>query len=86
MVTSGEGLVRTVSVREARQRLRMLLDEARDGEEVIIVRRGRPVARLGPPTHVARRLPDLAGFRASIRVRGAPLSVEVIRARREARS
>ena len=76
----------TVTVKEARQRLRELLDRARTGEEVTIVRRGKPVARLVPPVRTPIPLPDLSEFRASIRVRGAPLSEEVAKGRREARS
>lgn len=37
-----------VSVYEAKTRLSALLDLAQKGEEVIITRHGRPVARLGP--------------------------------------
>ena len=76
----------TVTVKEARQKLRELLDRARAGEEITIVRRGKPVARLLPPVRTPVPLPDLSEFRASIQVRGAPLSEEVRKARREARS
>jgi prevent-host-death family protein len=38
----------TVGVFEARNRLTALLDEVENGGEVIITRRGRPIARLAP--------------------------------------
>jgi prevent-host-death family protein len=38
----------TVSVREAREKLARLLDSVAAGEEVVILRRGQPVARLVP--------------------------------------
>ena len=38
----------TVGVFEAKNRLTALLDEVEDGGEVIITRRGRPIARLTP--------------------------------------
>ena len=38
----------TVGVFEAKNRLTALLDEVEGGGEVIITRRGRPVARLSP--------------------------------------
>ncbi len=38
----------TVGVFEAKNRLTALLDEVENGGEIIITRRGRPIARLGP--------------------------------------
>jgi prevent-host-death family protein len=40
--------MRSVSAREANQSFSKLLARVAAGEEVIITRRGRPVARLGP--------------------------------------
>ncbi len=40
--------MRTVSAREANQQFSRLLGEVADGEEVVITRRGRPVATLAP--------------------------------------
>ncbi len=40
--------MRTVGVFEAKNRLTALLDEVEGGGEVLITRRGRPVARLVP--------------------------------------
>jgi prevent-host-death family protein len=40
---------------EAKNRLSELLERAERGEEVIITRRGRPVAKLVPATHDADR-------------------------------
>ncbi len=76
----------TVSIREARKRLSELVAAAERGESVTITRRGRKVARLGPVApEGGRRLPDLSEFRASIRVRGKPLSETVIALRDEER-
>jgi prevent-host-death family protein len=78
--------MRRVSVAEARRTLRALLDEVSAGHEVLVVRRGQEVARLVPPKPSRRRrLPPLASFRASIRVKGEPMSGLVVRARRESR-
>lgn len=56
-----------VSVREARERLAHLLDTVASGEEVIIVRRGKPAARL---TTVRKPrwqgFPDRSALRASL--------------------
>ena len=76
----------TVGIREARKRLSELVAAAERGESVTITRRGRKVARLGPVApEGGRRLPDLSEFRASIRVRGKPLSETVIALRDEER-
>jgi prevent-host-death family protein len=77
--------MKTVSVVEARRRLKSLLDEVSSGRPVSVVRRGREVARLLPPKPGAGRLPPMGSFRASVRVKGAPVSRTLIRARREAR-
>lgn len=78
--------MRTVSIAEARRNLKALLDEVSSGREITLIRRGKEVARLVPPAgQTLRRLPALGAFRRSIRVTGAPMSREVLRARREAR-
>jgi prevent-host-death family protein len=40
--------VREVGAFEAKSKLGQLLDQVEHGEEIVITRRGRPVARLGP--------------------------------------
>jgi prevent-host-death family protein len=77
--------MKTVSVAEARRRLKAILDEVSSGQQVSVMRRGREVARLVPPARGGRRLPALGSFRASIRVTGEPVSRTVVRARRDAR-
>ncbi len=71
-----------VSVKDARRQFRALLNRVTAGEEVVIQRRGRDVARMVPPVRQSPRLPDLSGFRASLRVTGEPLSAVVARARK----
>ena len=67
-----------VNVKEARNKISALLDITQKGGEVLISRRGKKVARLVPAADVEKRLPDLSAFRASISVKGAPLSRTVI--------
>ena len=51
-------MVTTVNVYEAKTRLSALLNLVEAGEEVIIARNGRPIARLGPLTNkVPNRVP-----------------------------
>ncbi len=72
-------------MRDARAGLPALLSRVARGEEIVIERRGKAAARLVPPARVRMPLPDLAAFRASIRVTGEPTSAAVIKARREER-
>ena len=74
-----------VTIREMRSNLRALIERAEAGEEIVILRRGRKVARLVPPPREPARFPDLTAFRASIALKGEPVSDTVIRQRREAR-
>ena len=70
-----------VNVKEARDYIGKLLDRTEKGEEILISRRGKKVARLVPVDVLKKRLPDLGAFRASIAVRGAALSQTVIDSR-----
>lgn len=74
-----------ISVKEARVRLSDLLKRAEKGEEVLLFRRGKKVARLVPVKIVQRTLPSLKEFRASIRIKGQPLSMAVLTNREEER-
>ncbi len=74
-----------VSVREAREDFRRLLDEVEAGSEVVVLRRGVEVARFIRPERKVPPLPDLSDFRASIKLRGKPLSQCIQEARRSSR-
>ncbi len=67
-----------INVKEARNKISALLDITQKGGEVLISRRGKKVARLVPAADAEKRLPDLSVFRASIAVKGGPLSRTVI--------
>jgi prevent-host-death family protein len=59
-----------VSAREANQQFSKLLQRAVAGEEVVITRRGKPVAKLVPVTHGradADREREIAAFIAHLR-------------------
>ena len=76
---------RKVSVREARRHFRLLLDQIQAGDEVLVLRRGIEVGRIVRPEQKKAPLPDLSAFRASIRLRGKPLSQEIAEARKRSR-
>ena len=73
-----------VNVKEARGNFSSLLDRVERGEEIIIKRRGKKIARLISPEN-NKVLPSLQNFRASIKLTGDPLSKTVIDLRNEER-
>jgi len=74
-----------VSVKEARDNLKTLLDRVESGEEILILRRGKEVARLVPASQSVERLPSLREFRKSVKLQGKPMSRVVIEERRRER-
>jgi len=78
--------VKTAGIRQARQELSAILEEVRRGREVVLTDRGRPVARIVPPLQdSARPLSSRRRFRASIRLKGQPLSETVVHEREDRR-
>lgn len=73
-----------ISMKDARQRFRELLDRVEQGEEIIVLRRGRPVARFVPLEEKGRRLPALDGFRQTIGTTGTS-SALLVRKERDSR-
>lgn len=71
-----------INVYEAKTQLSRLLERAEAGEEIIITRHGRPVARLGPiPKRTApRRLGSLKGKIRTHKDFDAPLPEEILSA------
>jgi prevent-host-death family protein len=74
-----------INVKEARAKFSSLLNQVKDGDEVIIRRRGKEVARLLPPSGQGKRLPRLSDFRRSIRLKDEPLSETIRKGRKEER-
>lgn len=66
-----------INVREARSRLSDLLNRVENGEEVVIKRRGKKIARLVPNERIGQ-LPSLKDFRADIFLSGVPMSQMVV--------
>lgn len=56
----------TVNVRETRDRISQLLDVVAAGEEVIILRRGQPAARLVRADESPVRFPDRSSLRQAL--------------------
>jgi prevent-host-death family protein len=58
----------TVNIHAAKTHLSRLVERASGGEEIIIARAGKPLARLGPLTLARRRRSGL--LKGRIRIRG----------------
>ena len=56
----------TISVAETKSHLSELLNRVARGEEIVITRRGRPVARLMPVSSAKRPVSSLAEFRSHV--------------------
>ena len=77
--------MKEVTITAARRRLGALLDEVLAGEEIILVRRGRPLARLVSIREDEKRLPSLEDFRRSIELRGPTLGEDLAATRTDER-
>ena len=73
-----------VNVKESRSNLSSLLDRVERGEEILIKRRGKKIARLVSSEN-NKLLPSLQNFRVSIKSTGDPLSKIVTDLRNEER-
>ncbi len=74
-----------ISAKEARGKLSSLLKKVEKGDEIVVVRRGKQVARLIPFQRKEKHLPQLREFRASIKIKGKPISATISNSRGEAR-
>jgi len=72
------------NVREAKAKLSSYLSQVEQGEEVMIVRRGKPVAILKAVEQTAH-LPSMKAFREKMRVKVPSASETIIRMREESR-
>jgi prevent-host-death family protein len=72
----------SIPLAEAKAHLSQVLDRVEAGEELVITRRGKPVARVVPVQQAVVPLPSLAAFRAQF-PKMQRSSTEVIRAIRD---
>ena len=73
-----------VGIKQARQELPDLIDRAEAGEEIMITRQGKPVAKLVAAPKNLKALPSLAQFRREIGRSGTPV-IQLLREERNAR-
>jgi len=77
--------MKKVQVNQVREQLAKYLAEAEHGEEIIITKHSKPVARLVAYEEKKPKFPDMSEFRKQFKVKGKPLSEIVIEMRREER-
>lgn len=58
--------MQTINVRETREKLANLLDAVASGEEIVILRHGKPAARLTSVLPESVAFPDRSELRASL--------------------
>lgn len=76
--------MKQVGIKQARQELPDLIDRAEAGEEIVITRQGKPVAKLVAAPRTTKPLPSLVEFRKEIGQAGTP-AAELVREERNAR-
>jgi prevent-host-death family protein len=74
----------TATLTQAKTHLSQLLDQVEAGEEVVITRRGQPVARISPVEKPKRPVKPLAEFRSRM-PRWRKSSAELLRETRDER-
>ena len=76
--------MKQVGIRQARQELPDLIDRAQAGEEIVITRQGKAVAKLIPAPKTPKALPTLTAFRVRMGPAGTP-AAQLVREERNAR-
>ncbi len=74
-----------INVKEVRSNLSSILDKVEQGEDIVITRRGKRVARISHLDENPTPLRSLVNFRENINVQGNSLSQTVITQREEER-
>lgn len=75
--------MKTASIAEAKAHFSALLAEVEAGEEVIIMRRGKPVARLVPEPAVASPMFDIEALRTFVEAEPFRTSLSVTEMREQ---
>ena len=74
-----------INVKQARAHLSAILDRVEQGEEIIITRTGKPIARMTMVDGIAAPLRSLKDFRDQVGIKGEPVSQTVVSQRNEER-
>jgi antitoxin (DNA-binding transcriptional repressor) of toxin-antitoxin stability system len=74
-----------ITIEEATQNLYKLLEQVAQGEQFILMKEGKEIARLLPPQQVKKVFPSLNDFRKSIVLKGSSMSTTILAERENER-
>jgi len=74
-----------INVKEVRVNLASILDRVEKGEEIVITRRGKRIARITNLSDESAPLESLKQFRNTIRLKGPSLSQSIVNQRERER-
>lgn len=74
-----------ITIEEATQNLYKLLEQVAKGEQFILMKEGKEIARLLPPQQVKKVFPSLNDFRESIVLKGSSMSTTILAERENER-
>ena len=74
-----------ITIEEATQNLYKLLEQVAKGEQFILMKEGKEIARLLPPQQVKKVFPSLNDFRTSIVLKGSSMSTTILAERENER-
>lgn len=77
--------MKTISIADTKAHLSELLARIEGGEEIVITRRGKPIARLSPIRQPRGPITSLAEFRRTLPHQNIPASEVLRRLREESR-
>jgi prevent-host-death family protein len=76
--------MKSAGIREVRQNISALIEDVKKGREILITDRGKPVARLVPPSKgQSRGVPDLSSFRRTMPTLSPSLSETIVEERED---
>jgi antitoxin (DNA-binding transcriptional repressor) of toxin-antitoxin stability system len=74
-----------ITIEEATQNLYKLIEQVAKGEQFILMKEGKEIARLLPPQQVKKVFPSLNDFRKSIGLKGSSMSTTILAERENER-
>nr|ADG34827.1 hypothetical protein [Aphanizomenon sp. 10E6] len=74
-----------ITIEEATQNLYKLLEQVAKGEQFVLMKEGKEIARLLPPQQEKKVFPSLNSFRKSIVLKGSSMSTTILEERENER-
>ncbi|MBW4670949.1 MAG: type II toxin-antitoxin system Phd/YefM family antitoxin [Cyanomargarita calcarea GSE-NOS-MK-12-04C] len=74
-----------ITIEEANKNLYILLEQVAKGEQFVLMKEGKEVARLLPPQQAEKVFPSLNSFRKTIVLKGSAMSTTILEERENQR-